>query len=349
MIKFILKILQYIFIVCLLGYGIIYVSVLFYPGKMLGNATEYELWKYKKQLINTTYSQSKNIIIGDSRVMTGLNPVVIKHNIINLSLSGTTPFEGCATLKQFLQHNKIDTLIIGYGIFHYIESDVLEKWTLLYQFNTIQEVNSLENVERIKHITLDNQSPGLQLYLGRKATYYHSPINLRQTFIENLKQSDYKLFIIKQLKETIGFSNLTTADSAAGTNTEVEIALKAKKFIPNPVILSYLDSISLIVKNNNIKTFLLIPPINYASYKMLTSTLFWKQFSNFLHDLQIKYPFVKIEWKNAYLPNTYFADNSHLNRKGADFLSEYVRDSIMENVKKPAIINQNLNTRKSIF
>jgi len=112
MYKFLKKLLLYTFIIFLLGYGMIYFSMLLKPGKMLGNSTEYALWKYKKEMINRPYQRSKNVIIGDSRSMTGFNPIIIGHNFINLSLGGTTAFEGYSTLKQFLAHHQIVLLTV---------------------------------------------------------------------------------------------------------------------------------------------------------------------------------------------------------------------------------------------
>jgi hypothetical protein len=336
MYKFLKRSSQYILAIFLLGYAVIYFSIAARPGKMLGNATEYELWRYKKELINTRYDHTINLMIGDSRIMTGLNPVLIGHNFINLSLSGTTAFEGYSTLKRILAHNKIDTLVIGYGIFHYLESDVLDKWTLLYQFPTVSEIDYLKNVERKYNITLDNQQPNYALYLNRKATYFHVPTAFRQTFIENLKQNDYKAFIIARMRQDIGFSNVSTADSASGTNTEVELARKEKQFRPNPVVLSYLDSIYNISVGNRTKMVLIIPPINATSYRALSSTRFWSQYLNFLEQLRLKYPKMLIDNKNPYLPNTYFADNNHLNHRGYIFFSNYLKDSVIE--KGPHLI-----------
>lgn len=303
----------------------IYFSMLLKPGKMLGNSTEYALWKYKKEMINRPYQRSKNVIIGDSRSMTGFNPIIIGHNFINLSLGGTTAFEGYSTLKQFLAHHQIDTLIVSYGIFHYIESDVLEKWTLPYNLPSIADVNMLQRVEEQYGITIDNQKPDDWLYLKRKATYYHFPVILRSTFIENLKQNDYHQFVINQLMQTSGFSNVSATDSCNQTDTEVEIEQKSKELIVNPVIASYIDSIYTLSVKKDIKVIFLIPPINQASYAVLQPTLFFKQYLSFREGLKLKYPKMTVVNKYIYLPNIYFHDSSHLNQRGVKFFSGYIK------------------------
>ena len=292
---------------------------------MLGNSTEYALWSYKKEMMRTTYPGHKNLIIGDSRSMTGFNPVLIGHNFINLSLGGTTAFEGYSMLKQFLQHHQADTIIVSYGIFHFIESDVLEKWTLPYNLPSLADLNALERVERQYRITIDNQEPADWLYLQRKATYYHFPILLRSTFIENLRQNDYHQVVINQLIQTSGFSNVSTTDSCNETDTEVEIEKKFNKLIINPVITSYVDSIYKLSAKKGIKVIFLIPPLNQASYKVLQHTLFFKQYLIFRDHLKLKYPEMTVDNNYVYLPNSCFHDSGHLNQRGAKFFSGYIK------------------------
>jgi hypothetical protein len=327
--KFLKRVSLYVLAICLLGYGIIYAAILLKPGKMLGNATEYELWQYKKQLANTPFHESKNIMIGDSRTLTGLDPQIVQHNFLNLGIGGTTAFEGYITLKQFLSKNKADTLIIGYGIFHFIESDVLNKWTLLYKLPTLKDINYLEEVEKQSNITLDNQQPSFNLYAERKATFFRLPTAYRPTFIENLKQNDYNAFIIDGLRKNLGFSNVSTADSASGQNTEVDIEKERHRFIPNKVIISYIDSIYNLAIAHNIKPILTIPPINATSYRLLSGTLFWKQYLAFIEGLKRRYPKMTIDNEIVFLPNNHFADNNHLNRRGFALYSNYVRDSLI--------------------
>jgi hypothetical protein len=326
--RFLKRVLLYALLIVLLGCSLIYISVTIAPGKMLGNSTEYALWDYKKKIINSRFPHSRNVIIGDSRSMTGFNPVLIGHNFINLSLSGTTAFEGYVTLKQYLRHHQADTVIVSYGIFHYIESDVLEKWTLPYTLPAIADLDALENAERQHHITINNQEPEYWLYLKRKATYYHFPILLRPTFIENLRQNDYNATVMRQMEQTYGFSNVSTVDSCNATDTEVEIQQKSKRFVVNPVITGYIDSIYALSVKRRIKVIFLIPPINKASYTALKGTLFFKQYVVFREELKRRYPVMTIDNKYVYLPNNYFHDGGHLNQRGVKFFSKYIRDEL---------------------
>jgi|GEM_PF-6285665 len=326
--KFLLKFLLYTFIIAILGYGIIYVSLVIQPEKMLGSSNEYALWKYKKKMINMPFYHKKNVIIGDSRSMTGINPLITGHNLINLSLTGTTAFEGYSTLKQFLVHHQIDTLIVSYGIFHYIESDVLDKWTLPFTLPSIEDVNMLEKLERQYGITINNEKPGYWLYLKRKATYFHVPLLFRSTFIENIKQGSFSTTVMYQLQGMAGFSNVSTEDSCNVTDTEVEMEQKYKKLIINPVIASYIDSIYTLSAKKGIKVIFLIPPINKASYTVLQHTLFFRQYLSFKENLKTSYPEMIIDNKYMYLPNHYFHDSSHLNQRGVIFFSNYIREEM---------------------
>ncbi|MGI4751214.1 MAG: hypothetical protein ACRYFB_11305 [Janthinobacterium lividum] len=330
---FLKQVIKYIFIIFSFGYAIIYVSILVKPGKMLGDATEYEIWKLKSKLTDNYYSKPQNIIIGDSRGMAALNPTIIKHNTINLSLGGATTFEGFSTIKKFLSQNRIDTLILCYGIFHYTESDVFENRTLLYQFNPIVDINNLEKVEKKYNITIDNKKPSYFLYLNRRSIYYNLPTNLRPTFLENLKQNNYHKYIIDILRENLGFCNFGKASTATGKDREVEIATEKKKFIINPILASYLDSIYDTSTRNHIKIAFVIPPINYSSYKTLKTTDYWKAYIKFRESLNSKYPEMEFYNKYTYLPDSYFGDPSHFNIKGSIFFSNYIKKELFDKDK----------------
>jgi hypothetical protein len=323
--RFIRLVLIYSVSIALISYGTIYIVTKLNPGKMLGNSTMYALWKYKKKLIDSSYSGGKNVIIGDSRSMIGFNPVIIGHNTINLAISATTPFEGYSMLKQFYSNNQIDTLIISYGTYHYMETDKLEKWNLFYLVPSNEDINHLEAVERHFGKTIDNQKPEFSLYLKRKATYHHNPIILRETFVENLKQDDYEPEVVKMTAETMGFNNRMTLDSCDQFDTEAEMARKKKGFNPNLAIMSYVDSIYNLSVKNGATILFLIPPLNHASFKYLKNKPFWKQYQSFKLDLQRKYPKMILDNKYESLPNTYFYDPSHLNKTGALFMSNYLK------------------------
>jgi hypothetical protein len=331
--RFIRRVLIYSLSIALIGYATIYILTKLKPGKMLGDSTEYALWNYKKELIDSSYQKGKNVIIGDSRSMTGFNPQIIGHNTINLALSGTTPFEGYSVLKRFYSKNKIDTLIISYGIFHFLKSDILEKWTLPYTLPTREEVHQLEKLEKHFGVTIDNQKPRYSLYLRRNATYNHNPLVLRETFVENIKQNDYNKLVINEMKETSGYTNLANLDSCDKLNIESEIEAKEKKFNPNPVIASYLDSIYNIGIRNKTVVLFLIPPVNLASYRHLKNKPFWGQYLSFKQQLQLRYPRMSLDNKHEYLPNTYFNDSGHLNRRGVIFMSTYIKHKLDARLK----------------
>ncbi|MEJ7560639.1 MAG: hypothetical protein WKF66_20175 [Pedobacter sp.] len=331
--KFLRRILIYLVIVAFIGYATIYIVTKLNLGKMLGESTMYAMWKYKKKLINSSYSGTTNVIIGDSRAMIGFNPIIIGHNTLNLAISGTTPFEGYSVLKQFYLNNHIDTLIISFGIYHYLESERLERWTLPYALPSKDDINYLEAVERQFGRTIDNQKPKYSLYLKRKAIYFQNPIILRETFVENLKQNDYDPSALKMMAETKGFNNPMKLDSCDQLNAEAGIEGIKKRFDPNPVIMSYVDSIYNLSVKNGASILFLIPPINHASLKHLEKKIFWKQYQRFKRDLQRKYPRMIFDTKYESLPNTYFYDASHLNKTGAMFMSNYLKHKLDVHLK----------------
>ena len=109
------------------------------------------------------------------------------------------------------------------------------------------------------------------------------------------------------------------------TDTEVEIAQKSKRFIVNPVITSYIDSIYKRSEQEGIKIVFLIPPLNQASYKVLQHSRFFKEYITFRESLRLRYPKMTVDNNHVFLPNRYFHDSGHLNQRGVRLFSSYIR------------------------
>lgn len=87
---------------------------------------------------------------------------------------------------------------------------------------------------------------------------------------------------------------------------------------------------------NHIKVVFIVFPINYSSYKILETTIFWKAYINFKENLKYKYPEIEFYNKYIYLPDNYFGDPSHFNTKGSIFFSNYVKFELFEKNKLKA-------------
>ena len=96
----------------------------------------------------------------------------------------------------------------------------------------------------------------------------------------------------------------------------------------NPVCLAYLDSIYALARSNNIKVIFVTTPINSATHQIVASTNFYVSFKEFIKSFKNRYPQTIILSKFPFLPNNYFGDPNHVNKKGADFFSNYVHNEL---------------------
>lgn len=324
-------IIIYFVYIFLLANIAIFLTIKFYPEKALGNATEYEMWQFQKKAIDNYDNQTKNVIIGDSRSMACLNPKILGHNFVNLSLGGTSSFEGFCTLKKFLEKSKIDTLIVCYGAYHFSGGEVFNERTLPFQFTSMDNVRNLERVEEKYGVTVEGRRPGTLRNVYRTLLYYHAPSVFRSSFIENITQNNFNSHIINSMKENSGHCLFGRADSSAEASEEIALiglTIKEKILKINPVIISYLDSMYVLSMKHNIKLIFVNPPINYSSYEKLKSIHFEDQYDDLLDDLKRRFPRMQVYNNYFSLPDSYFGDANHLNLKGSDFFSVYVRSKL---------------------
>lgn len=333
MTRFIKKLFLYIIVVIPVPGLILYILISCYPAHFLGDATNYYICKFQYGRIDS--ANYKNIIIGDSRGNASVAPKTLGNDWINLSIPGTDFFEGFYTLKHYLPTVTPDTLIMVYGLDH-IEngSPFFNEQTIPFQFITPKELHSLELVERRFGYAYHDKSVvgATRLFtyqIGRRLRYDHFPLSYRATFIDGLTSllhpdpSAEKRFgeIETQLREDRGHLHFGTADSS----NMLSIADTARSFSPRPINLVYLDSIMAIVKKYNIQTYMIIPPMNQASWLKYKNSTFSRSVDEFLNSLTEKYPQMHLITEPRYLDNTFFGDMLHLNARGTILYSTELR------------------------
>jgi hypothetical protein len=339
--KFILKISLYSIAVISLSCIVIWLCILNMPAYFLGSIpTDFYLCKYQYGQINSK-SEFKNIIIGDSRGSADIDPTMLGPKWKNLSIPGSDFFEGYLSLKRFTSKNKIDTIVMLYGM-EYMEgvysAQFFNARTIPFNFPDIDELKSLEAVEKsINHEfhggTYSNGKTGriklTGVQLKRRLVYYHFPLRYRATFIDGLDkrltQSDTiekkARKIENDLVQKSGHLFFGEADSCKG----ILFGNTKKTFNPDPIDLTYFDSIMTIVNQKNIVCYLVVAPVNYSTYISLANSEYENSFVVFLQKLIHQYPQLKTITEPSYLPNTSFGDVFHLNSTGCTLFTNQLK------------------------
>jgi hypothetical protein len=272
--NFINKSIKYLVVTFLLSGLIIYVFIVLKPAYFLGASLDYYYCNYQYEQIEKKIPFT-NIVVGDSRGNASVNPKMLGDKWINLSIPGSDLFEGYLTLKKYQLNNKVDTLVMVYGLYYIAEtSPYFNRRTIPFQFVSYDELKDLEQLERKYnyvfhgHSTKSQHELTLEQY-NRRLKYWHSPFHYRETFIDGLNSlcnsqaanNIQKGEIIKQLSDYRGYMNFGKADS---NNTD---GVNGKhNFNLPPISTYYLDLIMDIVTKNKIAAWLMIAPMNQTSF-----------------------------------------------------------------------------------
>jgi hypothetical protein len=313
--------------------SIIYVFIEVKPAYFLGAPVDYYYCTYQYDQINKK-TDLPNIIIGDSRGNASVNPKMLGSAWINLSIPGSDLFEGYLTLKKYLSNNKVDTLVMVYGLYYITEvSPFFNRRTVPFQFVSYSELKELEQVEKKYKYVFHGESTKSPRELSykqynRRLKYWHSPFHYRETFLDGLNSlcnthaevNRQKQRVVKQLTDYRGYMNFGEADS---NNTE---GVKGYHYFnPPPISKHYLDQIMDLVAKNKIAAYLVVAPMNHTSFITYDKSTFQSSVAKYMKTLQSEYPDLHIIHEPVDLPNTMFGDAYHVNKKGTAYFTELTR------------------------
>ncbi|WP_205513538.1 hypothetical protein [Longitalea arenae] len=335
--KFLIKIIKYLLLVTGLSGLIIFLFISIKPPYFLGApALDYYYCSYQYDQINKK-TEFKNIIIGDSRGNASINPNLLGEQWVNLSIPGSDFLEGYITLKRYLLHNRVDTVVMVYGLNYIAEnSPYFTQRTIPFRFLTYQELQNLELVEKkynyVFHGNATKSSFNLQWQqFDRKLKYLHFPFSYRETFIDGLNnlfssQTEVRVKkekIIKQLRDHRGYMNFGEADSnnTDGVNPDYH-------YNPKPINQYYLNLLMDLAAEKKITVFLAIAPMNQASFASYTNSKLESSVNAYFEKLQHQHTGLFIVKDPLGLPNSLFGDPYHLNKKGTLVFSETIRKKL---------------------
>jgi len=327
--KFLKLTLIYLLVVGALGTLFLFVVLKMFPQITKGSYSEYSIWNAQKDRLAAGKDLGKNFIIGDSRAMSALNPLILGHGFENFSFGGSTPFEGYATLKRIAANHKIDTLLISYAASHYIESEVFESRTLAFDFINLNELEALEKVEDDLHSSIDKEGAATLGRLRRRTILKNIPYPYyRSSFVNNITKylTSHRNFR-SEVMESRGHILFGLADSSNALFQEAGY----KDFTAQPVLASYLDSIVALGASVHAKIFFVETPLNPETYAAVAGSNFKKEYADWINSIIARHPEAEVARIKVFdvLPNTDFGDHlGHLNKKGSEKFSAALRDQL---------------------
>lgn len=284
--------------------------------------SEYPSWKYTKDIAADCQSPN-TVIVGDSRAMADLMPDMFDNKTINLAVGGASSIEMYYTLNNLIKNNGApENVIIMFAPFHYTIIDNF--WTRTAYFNYLsisdmRDLYSYANATGSETLLAPGYKNDLLSYRLRfPDKYLPALINSKLTNRYYVNQDLYA-----KISTNLGYGEFGTADGCSDLNYET--SYDRMHTSQDAVLIDiYVNRLLKLCEDNNINTYLSIPPMNSSSIENL-KTSYVEELTEYFNELERKHPAIIIDKTIPDYDDIYFGDSSHLNKKGAEkFTEEYV-------------------------
>lgn len=284
-------------------------------GHMFYDAEDYPNYKYVFKEAKAGKKDNKIIILGDSRMMTFVNPVYFIHSdsAQNLSLPGGSPIEAYYVLKNYIESNRVPKLIIvGFDPGHYEGNQILKQGI---PFDVFSKIELNEIAFHLKNDSKSNKDIDdiYSYYYGYLPKYGYRLLN--SFFIGNYNKNcriENEIVKNKGCKNYIQNQNDWWSELS---EKEIMNQLLAKShFLKSKTCDYYFKRLLLMCKRNNIQVIVeqLPEPIDHPIY----DKEYWNSFLFYMNSFR-NYGNVIIVTDIMKYPDSLFRDVMHANDKGS--------------------------------
>jgi hypothetical protein len=242
---------------------------------------------------------SKTLIMGDSHLMTSLDPSAM-GSCTNICQEAEPYLSTYLKLREISRHNSIDTIFMGFSVHNladYNDKKFLNNQWSYEMFNRMYSI-----------ITLDD----LHAVPVNKESYQRALVN--NLFLRpKLDHTSYIGHFSKRIgKRKTRRSELETIDQYfSGIST---------------IATNYLDSIVSLTHKSGIKLILINTPIDKTYYKQIPRA-FHNHFSQMSSLLKLKNVTI-LDYSMASYPDSCFYDLTHLNYEGAKLFTVRIKEDL---------------------
>ena len=296
------------------------------------------MWRAKFEYVEKNHN-SENIIIGDSRALTGIIPEIIGDDYYNLAYGGGTSIEGYFLLKKYISKNIPKTIILSFSPLHLEFSNIFFGRPLKYNIFSTKEI--IEILEKSKELNnkfyrytdrnlgyknnLDYLFVSLESILTKWNFFYFYRPELRKTLTKLRILDNIKVY--NEIKARKGNYDFGKNEISSGLNFEAKNSHNG--FAVSKVMDYYLNQTIQLALENNIKVYYIVTPFNETSYKNL-DLKYIKEYDGYFRLLKDKYK--NVFWYNDifFYEDSCFGDRSHLNSRGQMKFSKYIINDILK-------------------
>mgnify|MGYP000453742278 CR=1 FL=1 len=250
--------------------------------------------------------EKHNIIIGDSNTRWGINDSILA-DYQNYSTGGETYLFALTKLKMLDKDNKIDTLMLSFNPHNIINNvwwDDSSQTPLLNRMPALYNYFSFED-----HLAVMKQTPK----------------NYGASFIKIGKSGIYNLLSLEREDKMFKFGSFIPVKGKNTNDTIFSHKVPAKIC---DFEVSYLKKIKKECDAKNIKLILIQPPKNNHSsrYPFYNFGEFYDIYRKDFGNVDF------LDFSKMNIPEKYFWDIFHLNDKGADYFSQFLKENKIKNL-----------------
>lgn len=283
-------------------------------GHMFYDAEDYPNYRFVFQEAKEGKNEYRTIILGDSRMMTFVNPVyfIYPDSAINFSLPGGSPIEAYYVLKNYIKSGRMPRqVIIGFDPGHYSGTQILKQGIPFDVFSKL-ELEEIANHLKTDSLLGVNADDVYSYYYGYLPKYGYRLLN--SFFIGNFKKNHrIEMDVAKNKGCKIYGSKQTDWWNNETEKTLMSQLWTKSHFTELKICDYYFKGLLLICKRNNIQIIVeqLPIPIDHPIYNKKYWNDYFSYMASFKHNGKIQI----ITHLKTY-PDTLFRDVMHANEKG---------------------------------
>lgn len=265
--------------------------------------------------------RARVLILGDSRVQAALIPDQIGPRAQSLALMSSTPIDSYFLLRDYLVHHETpDWIVFSFAPYHLQRDNESFFWNHSVKFGAHGFGDFLELLER-SHELREPLIPGAGrlrvaaqwlLYRIKFPPYYMA--ELKSAILVARRKEN--LAVATEIKERRGHYFYGLAEGSSAISKEAQL----ESFGASPLLDVYLRRGIELAQNAGSEVLLRAMPMNESSHRAL-SPRFAAEYRSYLEQLGRAYPQIVADPELSFLPDLYFGDGSHVNRRGAMRLS----------------------------
>lgn len=308
----------------LLAIPLVMVCIYTFLNPMGYMSVEYPMWIEERDMVHKSSGSSDpgTIVIGDSRAKSGIIPGEIKDGgeIYNIAIGGSTGIEMYFALRNYLKNHKApERALVIFAPFHFTEMDNWDQ-TLYYNYLTAAEVLEVKR-DALKYGT------GKVNYNGSLADLLSFALRLPNKYMDALITSRFNgnreanLKKYAAVRSEYGYTGFGEEDYNDGLSYETH----KEDFELNLLVDEYYLKLLDLLKEAGTEVIIEQAPLNTASHKAIKDEYF-EAYDKYMEGISESYPSFSVVIGVPEYDNSYFGDNNHLNRRGAERFSREIKE-----------------------